>query len=127
MLTSQRSKSERKGLIVTFPDGTVFSSNRDSKNQTEVWVKTIVKLLAQFGVNRVMEADLKTRLPHSRDRIISTNPTFRDANVRKKPSTEYKENDTTYFITHDYRAERKKELLESISDALGTGLKVEVP
>ena len=27
-------KSEPKGLIVTFPDGTVFSSNRDSMNQT---------------------------------------------------------------------------------------------
>ena len=122
-----RSKSARKGLIVTFPDGIVFSSERDSKDQTEVWVKTIQKLLTQFGVNRFMDADLKTRRHHSKERIISTDPTFRDANVRKKPFTAYKENDTTYFIIHDYRAERKKELLESIADALGAGLRVEVP
>ena len=46
----QTGKSKRKGLIVTFPDGTVFSSDRDSRNQTEVWVKAILKLLEQFGV-----------------------------------------------------------------------------
>ena len=122
----QKSKSRRKGLIVIFPDGTVFSSERDSKNQTEVWVKTIKKLLAQFGGDRLMEADLKTRLPHSKDRILSTDSTFRDAGKREIPSTAYRENDTTYFITHDYRAERKKELLENISNALGAGLKVDI-
>ena len=127
MLTRQRSRSAPKELIVTFPDGTVFSSLRNSKDQTEVWVKTIQKLLAQFGINRFLQADRDTRLPHSKERIISTDPIFRDANVRKKPSTAYKENNTTYFIIHDYKAERKKELLESVSDALGTELKVEIP
>lgn len=122
----QTSKSKRKGLIVTFPDGTVFSSERECKNQTEVWVKAIVKLLEQFGMDRFIEADLKTRRSGSKERFISTNPTFRDAGRRRIPSTEYKTNGTTYFITQDYRAERKKELLDSISDALGAGLKVGV-
>ena len=122
----QTSKSKRKGLIVTFPDGTVFSSEREDKNQTEVWVKAIVKLLEQFGVDRFIEADLKTRRSGSKERIISTNPTFRDAGRRRVTSTEYKKNGITYFITQDYRAERKKELLDSISDALGAGLKVGV-
>ena len=122
----QTGKSKRKGLIVTFPDGTVFSSERESKDQTEVWVKAIVKLLEQFGVDQFMEADLKTRRSGSKERIISTNPTFRDAGRRRITSTEYKENGTTYFITQDYRAERKKGLLDSISDALGAGLKVGV-
>lgn len=123
----QGNKSRRKGLVVIFPDGTVFSSERNSRNQTEVWVKTIRKLLAQFGVDRFMEADLKTRRGHSKDRIVSTDSTFRDAGRREIPSTEYRENDTTYFITHDYRSERKKQLLDSISNTLGAGLKVEVP
>ena len=122
----ETSKSKRKGLIVTFPDGTVFSSEREDKNQTEVWVKAIVKLLEQFGVDRFIEADLKTRRSGSKERIISTNPTFRDAGRRRVTSTEYKKNGITYFITQDYRAERKKGLLDSISDALGAGLKVGV-
>ena len=122
----QTSKSKRKGLIVTFPDGTVFSSDRECKNQTEVWVKAIVKLLEQFGVDRFIEADLKTSRSGSKEKIISTNPTFRDAGKRRILSTEYKKNGTTYFITRDYKAERKKELLDSISDALGAGLKVGV-
>ena len=122
----QTGKSNRKGLIVTFPDRTVFSSDRDSKNQTEVWVEAILKLLEQFGVKRIMEVDLKMRRPGSKERIISTNLTFRDRNVTKAGSTEYKENGTTYFITHDHRAERKKGILDSISGALGAGLKVEV-
>ena len=120
----QTSKSKSKGLIVTFPDGTVFSSERESKDQTEVWVKAIVKLLEQFGVDRFIEADLKTRRSGSKERIISTNRTFRDAGKRRIPSTEYKKNGITYFITQDYSAKRKKELLDSISDALGAGLKV---
>lgn len=66
----QTDKSKRKGLIVTFPDRTVFSSERESKDQTEVWVKAIVKLLERFGVDRFMEADLKTRRPGSKERII---------------------------------------------------------
>ena len=123
---NKEGRSEAKGLIVTFPDGTVLSSERDSRNQTEVWVKTIKKLLEQFGVNQVMEADLKTRRSGSKERIISTNPAFRDRNVAKVLSTEYKENDTMYFITHDHRAERKKTILNSISDVLGAGLKVKV-
>ena len=127
MLTSQRSKSERKELIVTFPDGTVFSSERDSKDQAEVWVKTIKKLLAQFGVNRFMQADRDARLPHSKERFISTDPTFRDTGKRKIRSTEYKENGRTYFITHDYNAIHKKGKLNSISNELGAGLKVVVP
>ena len=122
----QTSKSKRKGLIVTFPDGTVFSLERECKNQTEVWVKAIVKLLEQFGVDQFIEADLKTRRSGIKERIISTNPTFRDTGKRRIPSTEYKKNGTTYFITHDYRAKRKKELLDSISDAFGAGLKVGV-
>ena len=122
----QTGKSKRKGLIVTFPDGTVFSSERESKDQAEVWVKAIVKLLEQFGVDRFMEADLKTRRSGSKERIISTNPTFRDTGRRRITSTEYKERGITYFIAHDYRAERKKELLDSISDALSVRLKVEV-
>ena len=123
---NKEGRSEAKGLIVTFPDGTVFSSKRDSRNQTEVWVKTIKKLLEQFGVNQVVEADRETRRSGSKERIISTNPAFRDRNVAKVPSTEYKENDTMYFITHDHRAERKKTILDSISNVLGAGLKVEV-
>ena len=122
----QTSKSKRKGLIVTFPDGTVFSSERESKDQTEVWVKAVVKLLEQFGVDRFIEADLKTRRSGGKERIISTNPTFRDAGRRRISSTEYKKNGTTYFITQDYSAKRKKELLDSISDALGARLKVGV-
>ena len=122
----QMGKSKRKGLSVTFPDGTVFSSDRDSRNQTEVWVKAILKLLEQFGVKRIMEADLKMRRSGSKERIVSTNPTFRDRNIAKVGSTEYKENGTTYFITHDHKAERKKGLLDSISGALGAGLEVEV-
>ena len=120
-------KSEPKGLIVTFPDGTVFSSNRDSMNQTEVWVKTIEKLLAQFGVNHFMQADRDARLPHSKERFISTNPKFRDTKTRSKVSTQHKENGRTYFITHDYNAIDKKGKLNSISDALSAGLKVVVP
>ncbi|MYB94790.1 restriction endonuclease [Candidatus Poribacteria bacterium] len=120
----QKSKSKSKGLIVTFPDGTVFSSDRESKDQTEVWVKAVVKLLEQFGVDRFIEADLKTRRSGSKERIISTDPTFRDTGRRRISSTEYKKNGTTYFITQDYSAKRKKELLDSISDALGAGLKV---
>ena len=122
----QTSKSKSKGLIVTFPDGTVFSSEQESKDQTEVWVKALVKLLEQFGVDRFIEADLKTRRSGSKERIISTNPTFRDAGKRRISSTEYKKNGTTYFITQDYSAKRKKELLDGISDALGAGLKVGV-
>ena len=79
----QTSKSKGKGLIVTFPDGTVFSSERESKDQTEVWVKAVVKLLEQFGVDRFIEADLKTRRSGSKERIISTNPTFRDTGRRQ--------------------------------------------
>lgn len=123
----QKSKSRRKGLIVIFPDGTVFSSEKDSSNQTIVWVKTIQKLLSQFGVNGFMAADRKARRHSAKDRIISTDSTFRDAGTRTIVSTEYNENGTMYFITHDYRAERKKELLDSISNVLGAGLKVEVP
>lgn len=122
----QTGKSKRKGLIVTFPDETVFSSDQDSRNQTEVWVKAIVKLLEQFGVKRIMEADLKMRRSGSKERIISTHPTFRDAGRRRITSTEYKEKGITYFITHDHRVEVKKRLLDSISGALGAGLKVEV-
>lgn len=122
----QTGKSKRKGLIVTFPDRTVFSSERESKDQTEVWVKAIVKLLERFGVDRFMEADLKTRRPGSKERIISTDPTFRDAGRRRVTSTEYKEKGITYFITHDHRAEVKKRLLDSISSVLGAGLNVEV-
>ena len=122
----QTGKSKRKGLVVTFPDGTVFSSDRDSKNQTEVWVKAILKLLEQFGVDRFMAADFETRHSGSKERIISTDATFRDTGRRKITSTEYKEKGIMYFITQDYRAERKKGLLDSISDALGAGLKVEV-
>lgn len=122
----QKSKSWRKGLIVIFPDGTVFSSEKDSSNQTVVWVKTIQKLLSQFGVNGFMAADRKARRHSAKDRIISTDSTFRDAGTRTIVSTEHNENCITYFITHDYRAERKKELLDSISNILGAGLKVEV-
>ena len=124
----QTGKSNRKGLIVTFPDRTVFSSDRDSKNQTEVWVEAILKLLEQFGVKRIMEVDLKMRRPGSKERIISTDATFRDrhAGRRTVTSTEYKEKGITYFITHDHRAGVKKRLLDSISGALSAGLKVEV-
>lgn len=122
----QTGKSKRKGLIVTFPDETVFSSDQDSRNQTEVWVKAIVKLLEQFGVKRIMEADLKMRHSGSKERIISTDATFRDAGRRRITSTEYKEKGIIYFITHDHRVEVKKRLLDSISGALGAGLKVEV-
>ena len=122
----QTGKSKPKGLIVTFPDKTVFSSERESKDQTEVWVKAIVKLLEQFGVKRIMEADLKMRRSGSKERIISTHPTFRDAGRRRITSTEYKEKVITYFITHDHRVEVKKRLLDSISGALGAELKVEV-
>ena len=122
----QTSKPKSKGLIVTFPDGTVFSSERENKDQTEVWVKAVVKLLEQFGVDRFIEADLKTRRSGSKERIMSTDPTFRDAGKRRISSTEYKKNGTTHFITQDYSAKRKKELLDSISDALGAGLKVAV-
>ena len=122
----QTGKSSRKGLSVTFPDGTVFSSDRDSRNQTEVWVEAILKLLGQFGVDRFMEADFETRHSGSKERIISTDATFRDTGRRKITSTEYKEKGITYFITQDYRAERKKGLLDSVSGALGAGLKVEV-
>ena len=122
----QTGKSNRKGLIVTFPDRTVFSSDRDSKNQTEVWVKAIRKLLEQFGVKRIMEVDLKIRHPGSKERIISTDATFRDRKVTKVGSTKHEENGTTYFITHDHRVERKKGILDSTSGALGVRLKVEV-
>ena len=124
----QTSKSKRKGLIVTFPDGTVFSSDRNSRNQTEVWVKAILKLLEQFGVDWFMEADFETRHSGSKERIISADATFRnrDAGRRRVPSTEYKEKGIMYFITHDYGVERKKGLLDSISGALGAGLRVEV-
>lgn len=122
----QTGKSKRKGLIVTFPDGTVFSTDRESRNQTEVWVKAILKLLEQFGVDRFMEADFETRRSGSKERIISTDATFRNAGRRRITSTEYKEKGTTYFITHDHRVELKNRLLDSISGALGAGLKVEV-
>ena len=120
-----------KVMTVTFPDGTIFSSDPDSKdqnskNQSEVLVKTTRKLIAEFGINRILEADRRTRLGHSQDRIISTNPTFRDTSVRKIGSTEHMENGRTYYITHDYKIERKKELLESISNELNAGLIVEV-
>lgn len=122
----QTGKSKPKGLVVTFPDGTVFSSEWDSKDQTEVWVEAIRKLLEQFGVKRIMEVDLKMRRPGSKERIISTDATFRNANRRKVPSTGYQEKGITYFITHDHKAEVKKRLLDSISGVLGAGLKVEV-
>ena len=121
-----RGRSEPKGLIVTFPDGTVFSSDRDSENQTEVWVKTTLKMLSEFGVNRFMDADLKTRKPGSKPRFLSTDPTLKNTGTRQKTTTKYKENSTTYYIFHDYNAGQKKDYLESISDALGAGLKVDV-
>ena len=134
MLTehNKHQKGRSKIMTVTFPNGTIFSSDpnnkdRDSKNQAEVWVKTIKKLIAKFGINQILEADRLTRRDHSQNRIISTDPTFRDTSVRKIRSTEHRENGRTYYITHDYRAERKKELLDSISDELNVGLIVDVP
>ena len=117
---------ERKGLTVTFPDGTVFSSDRDCKNQTEVWVKTIKKLLAQFGSTCFMAADLKSRKPGSKERFMSTDPTLKDTTTRRKISTKYEENGTTYYIFHDYNSGQKKEYLDSISNALGVRLIVDV-
>ena len=117
---------ERKGLTVTFPDGTVFSSARDCQNQTGVWVKTIKKLLAQFGSICFMAADRKSRKSGSKERFMSTDPTLKDTATRQKISTKYEENGTTYYIFHDYNARVKKEYLDSISDALGAGLIVDV-
>ena len=73
-----------------------------------------------------MEADLKARHSGSKERIMSTNPAFRDSKKRTLLSTKYQENDTMYFITHDHGAENKKKILDSISDVLGAGLKVRV-
>ena len=119
-----RKKEKGKDMTVTFPDETVFSISQDGMNQSKVFVKTIEKLLTQFGVRLVMEADYNTRQPHSTDRIMSTDSTFRDTTTRKITSTTYKENNTTYFITHDYGINRKKELLRIISNELGVQLKV---
>ena len=125
--THQRGMSESRELIVTFPNGRSFSSDRDCEDATEVWVKTIEKLLAEFGVNRILEADRLARRSHSKERIISTDPTFRDTETREKRSTEYRENGIMYFIIHDYNAPNKKQILESISDVLDARLIVNVP
>lgn len=121
-----KGKSGSRGLIVTFPNGCSFSSYQDCKDATEVWIKTIEKLLAEFGVNRILEADRFARRANSKERIVSTDPSFRNTNTREKRSTEYTENGITYFITHDYNALQKKQILESISDRLNAGLIVKV-
>ncbi len=125
--THQRGKSESRELIVTFPNGCSLSSYQNCEDATEVWVKTIEELLAEFGVNRILEADRLARRSHSKERIISTDPTFRDTKTREKRSTEYRENGVTYFIIHDYNAPQKKQILESISDVLNAGLIVNSP
>lgn len=125
--THQKEGSEYRELIVTFPNGCSFSSDRDCEDATEVWVKTIEKLLDEFGVDRILEADRLARRSHSKERFISTDPTFRDTKTREKRSTEYRENGITYFIIHDYNAPQKKQILESISDVLSAGLIVKVP
>lgn len=100
---------ERKGLTVTFPDGTVFSSDRDCQNQTEVWVKSIKKLLAQFGSICFMAADLKSRKSGSKERFMSTDPTLKNTATRQKISTKRMARHITYFtiITPD----RKRNIL----------------
>ncbi len=112
-------------IAVTFPDGSVFSTRQDSKTQAEVFVKSIKKLIVQFGVNRILEADMLTRERYSKERIISTDPTFRDRSQKKK-STAHTENGITYYITHDYNIKDKKRFLDDISGVLGAGLIVDV-
>ena len=59
-------------ITVAFPDGTVFSSNQYRMNQAKVIFKTIKKLIAQCGINKVLKAEQKIKLQPSKDRLIST-------------------------------------------------------
>ena len=135
-MNNLRKKAENRSMRFIFSDGTIFSADGDYSEQVEAWVKAIKKLLNQFGVKKIMDADFLSRRSGSKERIISRNPAFRDRSGQRSGrrisvgSTAYKENDITYFVTHDHTAARKKFILDQISaidsEISRVGLKVEV-
>ncbi len=111
-------------ITVTFPDGTLFSSDQNQMDQAKVIFKTVKKLIQKFGIDKVLKAEQQMKRRSSEDRLISTDPGVRDTDKRTISRKVIKVNDIEYAILGDYNVAEKASLLKRISSELNAGLKV---